>query len=86
MNFEIGGFLNTDTVIIVIIGVAPERFKLSAFFTSCGNTKIICRVAVYTPIISYHPLFVNKNSAPKIDAVTKRDKFTKYKMKNNKIS
>ena len=60
-------FLDTNTVFVVPIGIRSKRLKLSAFFPYESASKILSRVAVEL-IISYMPIFVNKNSAPNADS------------------
>ena len=67
MNFTACGFLNTNTFVVILVGVRTKSFKLSALFPSCRCAEVVGRVAVCIFIISYQPLFVKKNSAPQIE-------------------
>ena len=51
---------NTNTVVVILVGVTIKRLKLTSLFPSQGMTEIIGRVAVDRIIISYSILFVKK--------------------------
>ena len=64
MDFATRGFLNTNAVIVILVGICTVLFQLSALFPSCRCAEVVGRVAVCIFIISYQPLFVKKSSAP----------------------
>lgn len=63
VDFTTGGFLDTNTVVVVLVRIASKSLKPSPLFPSYKGYKIACGGAVGI-IISYKLLFVNKNSAP----------------------
>jgi len=72
MDFATRGFLNTNTVVVVLVRVGSECLKLSALFPlNVFYTKIFCRVAIEI-IISYLLLFVNKKTVPTADSEHKK--------------
>ena len=61
VNLGAYGFLNTNTIVVILVRVVAKGLKLSAPFPSYRGSKIIGRVAVDI-IISYLLLYVKKNS------------------------
>ena len=59
MGFAILGFLDPDSVVVILIRVVSELFELSAFLPCQRMVAVVRRVAIDF-IISYNPFFVNE--------------------------
>ena len=67
MDFSACSLLDTDTLIVIFVGICTVLFELSTLFPCKSIAQIALRVTVGI-IISYKLLFVKKNSAPGADS------------------